>query len=104
MEEDCSNPERSSFLDYFIFDDNGYFNPLYLAKRTFTEPTEMGDSTQRGSRFLSSETHNCKDSSVDLNTSPATVIIENLMVLYLDRKSTRLNSSHIPLSRMPSSA
>ena len=23
---------------------------------------------------------------------------------YLDRKSTRLNSSHIPLSRMPSSA
>ena len=24
--------------------------------------------------------------------------------LYLDRKSTRLNSSHIPLSRMPSSA
>ncbi len=24
--------------------------------------------------------------------------------VYLDRKSTRLNSSHIPLSRMPSSA
>ena len=24
--------------------------------------------------------------------------------LFLDRKSTRLNSSHIPLSRMPSSA
>ena len=29
-------------------------------------------------------------------------IIENLE--YIDRKSTRLNSSHIPLSRMPSSA
>ena len=27
-----------------------------------------------------------------------------LWSLYLDRKSTRLNSSHIPLSRMPSSA
>ena len=27
-----------------------------------------------------------------------------LMALNLDRKSTRLNSSHIPLSRMPSSA
>ena len=27
-----------------------------------------------------------------------------LMALLLDRKSTRLNSSHIPLSRMPSSA
>ena len=26
------------------------------------------------------------------------------MTVYLDRKSTRLNSSHIPLSRMPSSA
>ena len=25
-------------------------------------------------------------------------------ILHLDRKSTRLNSSHIPLSRMPSSA
>ena len=25
-------------------------------------------------------------------------------ILFLDRKSTRLNSSHIPLSRMPSSA
>ena len=28
----------------------------------------------------------------------------NLMARWLDRKSTRLNSSHIPLSRMPSSA
>ena len=27
-----------------------------------------------------------------------------LGVLFTDRKSTRLNSSHIPLSRMPSSA
>ena len=26
------------------------------------------------------------------------------LVITLDRKSTRLNSSHIPLSRMPSSA
>ena len=26
------------------------------------------------------------------------------LINYLDRKSTRLNSSHIPLSRMPSSA
>ena len=26
------------------------------------------------------------------------------MIIFLDRKSTRLNSSHIPLSRMPSSA
>ena len=30
--------------------------------------------------------------------------IEALRKVSLDRKSTRLNSSHIPLSRMPSSA
>ena len=30
--------------------------------------------------------------------------ILKLPVVYIDRKSTRLNSSHIPLSRMPSSA
>ena len=34
-----------------------------------------------------------------------TVTVVQLLTLpYLDRKSTRLNSSHIPLSRMPSSA
>ena len=31
-------------------------------------------------------------------------VTNRLMRYYLDRKSTRLNSSHIPLSRMPSSA
>ena len=30
--------------------------------------------------------------------------VVNRIVTCLDRKSTRLNSSHIPLSRMPSSA
>ena len=43
----------------------------------------------------------------DLNDEDKTVKqIESISprVLYVDRKSTRLNSSHIPLSRMPSSA
>mgnify|MGYP003346241533 CR=1 FL=1 len=31
-------------------------------------------------------------------------ISSDLLPVYTDRKSTRLNSSHIPLSRMPSSA
>ena len=31
-------------------------------------------------------------------------LIQEAAVYDLDRKSTRLNSSHIPLSRMPSSA
>ena len=32
------------------------------------------------------------------------LIVENYLVFYTDRKSTRLNSSHIQKSRMPSSA
>ena len=32
------------------------------------------------------------------------IILSFRQVIRLDRKSTRLNSSHIPLSRMPSSA
>ena len=34
----------------------------------------------------------------------AGIYIQNLRMYDVDRKSTRLNSSHIPLSRMPSSA
>ena len=41
-----------------------------------------------------------KSSHADL---PA-VLVMRRMAVRLDRKSTRLNSSHIPLSRMPSSA
>ena len=35
---------------------------------------------------------------------PVTVVEAGPCVVTQDRKSTRLNSSHIPLSRMPSSA
>ena len=34
----------------------------------------------------------------------SSIIIEHVAPELVDRKSTRLNSSHIPLSRMPSSA
>ena len=34
----------------------------------------------------------------------ASLAVRHHSTLCLDRKSTRLNSSHIPLSRMPSSA
>ena len=41
----------------------------------------------------------------DFPVMPGVLIIEALaQTAALDRKSTRLNSSHIPLSRMPSSA
>ena len=39
----------------------------------------------------------------DTQDAPAYVHHEKLKA-WVDRKSTRLNSSHIPLSRMPSSA
>ena len=32
------------------------------------------------------------------------ILAMGVLVVIIDRKSTRLNSSHIPLSRMPSSA
>ena len=48
-----------------------------------------------------------RDSTVELGGTKqfgAYVPINPNTIRWLDRKSTRLNSSHIPLSRMPSSA
>ena len=45
--------------------------------------------------------------SIALNTFRENLrdkLLYNLLVFALDRKSTRLNSSHLKLSRMPSSA
>ena len=41
-----------------------------------------------------------------LNSNPATIMTDKDIAdrVYIDRKSTRLNSSHLWLSRMPSSA
>ena len=36
--------------------------------------------------------------------APSSTLAEKYTIVRRDRKSTRLNSSHIPLSRMPSSA
>ena len=54
-----------------------------------------------------------RDEIVDLFPAPAQWLVHHLITiaviltvfgLFLDRKSTRLNSSHLKLSRMPSSA
>ena len=42
--------------------------------------------------------------SISVNGCCLTVVETDDAKMGLDRKSTRLNSSHIPLSRMPSSA
>ena len=45
-----------------------------------------------------------KDSSLKLSSMKRIPVISELIENYLDRKSTRLNSSHTDISRMPSSA
>ena len=47
---------------------------------------------------------NMEDKKAVVAEVSAEVAQAQTMVLAEDRKSTRLNSSHIPLSRMPSSA
>ena len=42
--------------------------------------------------------------SLELTGNESTLFVGDLSPESADRKSTRLNSSHIPLSRMPSSA
>ena len=56
-----------------------------------TEPKKV--STKRFSAFLKNET-----------THFVIGLISVIFAVYLDRKSTRLNSSHLARSRMPSSA
>src|ERR1051326_8543128 len=46
----------------------------------------------------------CAASTVAVQSSPLPKSLVGSTVHVVDRKSTRLNSSHIPLSRMPSSA
>ena len=41
---------------------------------------------------------------VELQRMDAIIVLQDSNPICVDRKSTRLNSSHIPLSRMPSSA
>ena len=41
---------------------------------------------------------------IGVNTVPSDIHVIAQAAAFKDRKSTRLNSSHIPLSRMPSSA
>ena len=46
----------------------------------------------------------CDDARASLKGKPLGAALEDIAANLRDRKSTRLNSSHIPLSRMPSSA
>ena len=66
----------------YILENNGVYG---LTKGQFSATADMGSKAKRGQVNM--------DAPVD-----------TVSLALLDRKSTRLNSSHIPLSRMPSSA
>ena len=71
--------------------------------------------TAEARRYRNEIKYICSQQKAKLITGPVSVILElrpkltvtgkaSKVLIDLDRKSTRLNSSHIPLSRMPSSA
>ena len=55
----------------------------------------FNDSLQKNGQWIT---------AAGINPSTKATLIDNRAGLNQDRKSTRLNSSHIPLYRMPSSA
>ena len=75
-----------------------FSGPGFLVSVGYMDPGNWATDLAGGSRFG--------------YTLLAVILISNLMAILVqslctrlgDRKSTRLNSSHIPLSRMPSSA
>ena len=60
--------------------------------------------TQWGEKIFKEKRQELKNSSLEENKGLEAVVSEPLPPVITDRKSTRLNSSHIPRSRIPSSA
>ena len=63
-----------------------------------------GDLLGRVTNDIDNVSQSMQQSVSGLLSSLLTIVGVLVMMVSLDRKSTRLNSSHIPLSRMPSSA
>ena len=69
------------------------------------------DCFREGANFLTIDPDECIDCAVCIPECPVNAIVpeedvpgEQQHMIQLDRKSTRLNSSHHAISRMPSSA
>ena len=83
-----------------------------LREHIFTHSLKTGDFTLKSGRksnwFLDTKQTACRADGIVLVAEAALASIpesaDAIGGLTIDRKSTRLNSSHIPLSRMPSSA
>src|ERR1051326_1360055 len=99
------------------------FNPRARSENDMNDPQGLGlvpmviEQSGRGERAYDIYSRLLKERVVFLvgpvNDAAANIIVAQMLFLesenpdkdiHLDRKSTRLNSSHIPLSRMPSSA
>ena len=86
-------------------------DPIQVADYTYLFPNVSFPADGPDAEWLAE--NNCMPVNVWLPYDPATQILEPatpyidgpwVYTVQVDRKSTRLNSSHIPLSRMPSSA
>ena len=90
-----------------LFTKDGKTRWQYKTSRFESEPyTVVGNNETQIKKNTTSERHklNKKIEEMTENGSGWVAVCIRKFVLSIDRKSTRLNSSHIPLSRMPSSA
>ena len=80
----------------------------YLVENDYRQPIDLDNQINksiRGSYFPSLDYSTTRAPMNSSSGSDIADVITNDKLKFLgDRKSTRLNSSHIPLSRMPSSA
>ena len=74
----------------------------------FTNPSEGFEVSRQGVFFVNGEYYESQTETTTATCStapkPCQYMAGQMYVEYQDRKSTRLNSSHIQKSRMPSSA
>ena len=89
----------------------GVWNPVVGSGAAYTMETKREGKVETEFAIVGTETVNGKPGhwlEMTMTSKEGTTVMKNLMVFdgnsMQDRKSTRLNSSHIQKSRMPSSA
>ena len=90
---DYNNPNsRVQQADYYV---HGVWSILDIINGKYLRMVSVLETMEQGGKV---NFESVEDSAIDL------INYASFLAAYIDRKSTRLNSSHIPLSRMPSSA
>ena len=90
------------------------YRVLFNVTKAASSPDKVNPSLEKVARFVNllgaDKVHPAGDIAVIIHGPATPLVLQNapyaarMKVAAKDRKSTRLNSSHIPLSRMPSSA